>query len=1141
MNNQETNMKTFNLLSRNACLRLWLLLGVFCSVIVAQADTFHFWGLGGGTAARAWTNVNNWAEGAAATNWIANGANDVVIGDYITGLTTRQSENGGASCLIANINSITFTSDGWNTFQKLGNEKIVLGAGGITNGPPASGAYTFISSTPPTNSQFRTYFELSAHSRIVNNDTNAQMTFRHNANAFTAGTNSCIDLKTFTLTFEGPGTNSFASASVGSHAGGAIKGSGGVIKNGTGLTDLRATNTYTGPTLVNDGRLNVRTIHAGGGSFTVADNATLGVTVEAVGTTLRTSSLTLGNSATNTLVLSLGALGNPTVPVVAATNLTLNGTTYLTVTGTGLTPGPIKLIDYDTIAGSGTIVTNPLPTGIEGYLQFNGTAIELVVTKAPSLRWTGLSNAIPVGTWDISVTPNWLNTDTLLPATFANGQAVTFDDTGASKTVTLKTNVAPFSITMTNTLTYAFTNDGTSGYQVNGTARIIKDGTGTLVVGMTNSYTGFTYLKQGTIRMAVAQGLGLGSTVTNDATLDLNGFAQNIGLLYGGGLITNSTTTPVDFTTQAGGAVGGDFTGRIDEGAGQVTLRKSGGMLRLSGNSKYTGGTVFVTGGAQATRGIQLGANNVLGTGPVTWSINSILTPDSSAPRSVTNSLVLKDSAGFGSIGAGLLTCSGPVSLERPSADLDLAINSDVTFTGPITSAAMGIAAKTGPGALRFQNNTVSLNNLSSALKINDGTVIIDGATATVTLDGTQEVRLYSTVANGTASLSVINGGSLSINSPSQDLEIGYSGAAAGSTNILDIQGTVKVADRTTLGYGGARAILNLGSGGVLATTRINTNGQAITGATLTEINLDGGTIIAPADAGSSFMEGFTEVNIRSGGVIINGANTSSIHIRQDLLNGGGGGGLTWNGTNEVLATETMLQLDGNNTYTGTTLISVGSLGGIGTLAGPLVLASGTGLTPAGSASLSGGSLGTFTVNNDVTMNSGVHCSFELNTTNSVPSQTNDMLVVSGNLSISGASISVDNRGTNLVVGDYFKLFNKAAVGFTSVTLPALDPGLAWQNNLAADGSIQVVVATSTPPAFPPGAVTVLPDGNISLTVTGALNTAYTLWASENAAATPITTTWSNLGSGTITVSPFPIDDLNATNHPRRFYLFSTP
>jgi hypothetical protein len=90
------------------------------------------------------------------------------------------------------------------------------------------------------------------------------------------------------------------------------------------------------------------------------------------------------------------------------------------------------------------------------------------------------------------------------------------------------------------------------------------------------------------------------------------------------------------------------------------------------------------------------------------------------------------------------------------------------------------------------------------------------------------------------------------------------------------------------------------------------------------------------------------------------------------------------------------------------------------------------------------------------------------------------------------------------------------------------------------DGTI-TVLTVPTAPNFPPDGINRLPDGNISLTATGALGTTYTLWASTNVAATPITTTWSNLSSGTINVSPFTIDDLDATNHPRRFYLFTAP
>ena len=91
-------------------------------------------------------------------------------------------------------------------------------------------------------------------------------------------------------------------------------------------------------------------------------------------------------------------------------------------------------------------------------------------------------------------------------------------------------------------------------------------------------------------------------------------------------------------------------------------------------------------------------------------------------------------------------------------------------------------------------------------------------------------------------------------------------------------------------------------------------------------------------------------------------------------------------------------------------------------------------------------------------------------------------------------------------------------------------------------GLVQLqVTAPSTPPNFPPGGVSVLPGGGISLVATGALGGTYKLWATTNLALTPITNTWTLLTNGTITTSPFTNIDLTATNKPQRFYLFSTP
>ena len=214
---------------------------------------------------------------------------------------------------------------------------------------------------------------------------------------------------------------------------------------------------------------------------------------------------------------------------------------------------------------------------------------------------------------------------------------------------------------MTNTLAYTFTNagPGDTSNQIAGTARIIKDGTGTLVLGMSNSYSGFTYIKQGLLQLAAAEGIGNGSTVTNDATYDLNGFSDTIGGLYGAGLVTNSAAT----ATVLGISGWGDFSGRILDGQGTVAVVKSAGVLRLSGNNTYSGGTTFGAGGSGLTRIVQLGADNVLGTGPVTWNEPCTLTPDSAAARLLTNSLVLNAGSDLGSTGAGLLTCSGPISI----------------------------------------------------------------------------------------------------------------------------------------------------------------------------------------------------------------------------------------------------------------------------------------------------------------------------------------------------------------------------------------------------------------------------------------------------------------------------------------------
>lgn len=1042
-----------------------IMLCFLCSTAVVQAQRVNWWiGNGGGSATRAMGIATLWQQGA-----ITNG--DILMIGSTNGPGVRNAtwssggqrlDNAGAasgtySAAFSNypVSIVITNCDGYSIITTGLTNKLTLNASGIFQDASVTNTGATSTANPGVN-RFYHYFELSANSQIINNSTNTVLNIRADASSANAGGNFCLDNKGYTLTVGGAGRMTFSAAGS-TDPGGAIRGSGGVTKTGTGIVSLLAANTYSGPTAVSAGRLELSTLSAGGGSITVADSASLSVglgvsnSIAAVGKIFCIPSLSLTNSsqaagtANTNLVIDLRTSGNPTNPIIYATNLTAVGPNpiYVTITGSGLAVGTIPLIGYDTYtaSGSGSLATNSLPGGITGYLTNNTTAKQwqLVVQQVAGLVWVGKTNAGLVGAWDLSTT-NWYSATIAGQTAFANGQSVEFNETAFTNLVTLTTNVQPFLISVTNnSVTYTFTNNGNASNQINGTAQVLKSGPGTLVLGMTNSYTGFTTIRQGTLIPAVANALSYRSYLTNQAVLDLNGLSQTVGNLYGSGVVTNSTATPVTLTLAGvNGGDGGNFTGVIDEGtSGVITVNKNSGQTTFSGANKYSGGT-YIYAGNSLLRQLILGGNNVLGTGPVIWTVAGTLTADAS-PRSLTNALQFTSSLvpTLGAAGAGLLTCSGPID-QGTAGNPEIAAESAVILTGTFNSSG-GFATKSGSGALRLKDSTNSFLN-NTELKINGGSLILDNAQVTLNL---QSVRIWST-SNATAGLVITNGGSLIIPAAGKGLQIGYFNAAASTnaTNIAQVQGQLTTAGKITLGYsgGGQRAELNVGTNSTVTTTKIDSSTNVVTSV----VNLDGATLVTQDGVANSFIEGITSVYIHGGGVTITATTTNDTHIPQALLGGTGSGGLTKTGAATV-------QLDGTNTYTGTTTISSGDLGGDGVLAGPLVISNGGTLVPGG-----GGDLHSFTVNSDVTFDSGSHATFELNTTNDVSAATNDLLSVSGTLSITNSTLEVQNDGPALVLGNRFVLFNKAAAGFTNVILPTLDAGLAWQNNLAVDGSIQV-------------------------------------------------------------------------------------
>jgi autotransporter-associated beta strand protein len=195
----------------------------------------------------------------------------------------------------------------------------------------------------------------------------------------------------------------------------------------------------------------------------------------------------------------------------------------------------------------------------------------------------------------------------------------------------------------------------------------------------------------------------------------------------------------------------------------------------------------------------------------------------------------------------------------------------------------------------------------------------------------------------------------------------------------------------------------------------------------------------------TAFITGLDLATIRSGGVTID-SSSFAITIGQSLLTGGGNGGLTKIGSGTLL-------LNGTNTYTGTTLVSFGTLGGDGSFVGPMTVASGATLSP-------GNSIGRMTVSNVLTLSSNSTTVMEFDTTLG----TNDNVV--GLTSVNyGGTLSLVNLGVNLVAGNSLKLFDATSYtgSFASILPSTPSAGLAWNTSqLTVSGTLSVVAVTAT-------------------------------------------------------------------------------
>jgi len=360
------------------------------------------------------------------------------------------------------------------------------------------------------------------------------------------------------------------------------------------------------------------------------------VAVSAGTLTLRNSNA-LGTGATPTV--SSGATLELEGGISIDNNITLNGTgvgnqgALLNVSGNNTASGSIKINSASTIgSNSGTLtLSGPMDgngkditfvgagnTVVTGVISTNGTTVTMNGTGVLSLfgvNTFGGGTTINSGT--IAANNNQSLGQTGVAATINAGTLEITSSFIATRNFTLGSSSSTVQVDPGQTFNVATT--------ISGTGTLNKTGSGTLVLGIPDTYTGGTNIFQGTVRIGTNNAIpSIGTVTVFGGTLDTQTSSDTVGpvVLKSGSIIGSGTLTSNTSYTVESGSISAPLAGNVP------MTKNTSGTVTLSGNNTFTGSTtvnagtlVVATSGGSAlgsTSGITvnsggtllLGANN---------------------------------------------------------------------------------------------------------------------------------------------------------------------------------------------------------------------------------------------------------------------------------------------------------------------------------------------------------------------------------------------------------------------------------------------------------------------------------------------------------------------------------------------------
>jgi fibronectin-binding autotransporter adhesin len=416
-----------------------------------------------------------------------------------------------------------------------------------------------------------------------------------------------------------------------------------------------------------------------------------------------------------------------------------------------------------------------------------GNAVTLifdtVLANAPSVSGNLVMNG--TGTLILRQANTFFGTITINAGILQFGNSSTTGSAGSSSGIT---NNATLTFNRTNTIT-----QGTDFPVISGSGILIQSGSGTTILGLSNSYTGETRINAGTLRLGHASAFGSGSIRFNGGTMQ---YGSGITTDVSSRIVNNSSAIRIDTNGQNVdfAALGSTNTGGlVKTGTGILTMSGSGNTY--TGVNTISVGEMTFSGTYTATNDVKINgsANPILNisgnftqtfTGSGVRSFQLAVNAGTTATVNVSGSAVVTLNGGMmlGDNGGGNGTFNqtgGTVSTSTSGTWLAGAVCllnvSGGTFTTPGIECGGGTGAGTvtvsGTGTINSGSlilNRGSGAGVSAVLNVNGGTLTTTGIThvttarpATINFNGGAFTSLNTMTIPSTVSCIVKSGGAV--------------------------------------------------------------------------------------------------------------------------------------------------------------------------------------------------------------------------------------------------------------------------------------------------------------------------------------------------------------------------------------------